>query len=131
MLHRRFNICYRCVSSVVRSLIDAPTARIPPHADTSPETGLAASRAPGPTCTAANREVVVAEGEDGAGGADEVPEEDVKAVVPEVGEPRGRDVDTGEERDDGEDEEVDWWGCCLAANGGQSVFLLCEIGIAC
>lgn len=52
--------------------------------------------------------MIPAECEDGCDGADEISEQDVKAVMTEVGPSRRGDVDTGEERDNCEDEEVHW-----------------------
>ena len=79
--------------------------------------------------------MVEAEREDGAGGPDEVAEEDVESVVPEVGEPRRRDVDAGEPRDDSEQEKVDWRRGCLAAEGGHGIVAVgpreSRVGVAC
>lgn len=67
--------------------------------------------------------MVVSEGEDGTDGPDEVAEEDVEAVVPEIGEPRGGDVDACEPGDDGQYEEVDGWRGGLVACGDQGVIV--------
>ena len=66
-----------------------------------------AAGAPGPPGAAGNGQVVVAEGEDGRDGADEVAEDDVEAVVAVVPPPRAGDEDRGEEGQDCEAEEVD------------------------
>lgn len=64
-------------------------------ADASPEGSGGAARAPGPAGAARERQMVVAEGEEGAGGAEEVAEQDVEGVVAEIGKARRDDVDTG------------------------------------
>lgn len=90
---------------------------VPANANASPETSLRAPRAPGPAGPAPDGQVVVPEGEEGAGGADEVAKEDVESVVPEIGEPCRSYVDAGEPGDDGWGEEVQRWRCGLVADG--------------
>lgn len=124
-----FDIHCRRISGAVRLRIGLPTARIPPHSNASPETPLPATGTPGPARAAADREVVESEREDGADGPDQVAEEDVEAVVPEVGEPRRGNVDAGEPGDGCEHEEVDGRGGSLAADGDQGVVVAGVSGV--
>ena len=76
------------------------------RADAGPEGLIAATRPPGPSGTSADRQVVVAEGEDGGDGADDEAEEDIEAVVPEVEPSRAGNEDRCEEWENSDQEQV-------------------------
>lgn len=82
---------------------------------------LVAAGAPGPACAAGDGEVVPAEGEPGAGDADEGAEEHIEAKVAKVGVACTGDVDCGADGDEDEDERVDGWGGVLVADGDYGV----------
>lgn len=123
------DIYRRRISRAVRVRICPLTTRIPPHSNPRPETPLPATGTPSPTGAPANREVVESEGEEGADGPDEVAEEDIEAVVPEVGEPCRGDIDAGEPGDDGEDEEVNRRRGSLAADSDQGIVVAAGPGV--
>lgn len=84
-----------------------PVGGVAIGADAGPEGLVVAAGAPGPAGARADRQVVVPEREPRRDGADDVPEQDVEAVVPEVEPPRARDEDRREEREHRDHQQVD------------------------
>lgn len=89
-----------------------------------PKRLVAAARAPSPPSALRNRQVVVAEGEEGRDEPDDVAEEDVEAVVAEVEPARGCDVNGCEPRNDADQKQVQRRCSGLAAHGGDCARVL-------
>ena len=117
------------ISHASRDISLTWTANVTSHSNARPETPLSTSRSPGPSCTPADREVVVSEGEDGGDSPNKIPEEDVEAVVAEVGVAGRGDVDARKERDDCKDEQINWRCCCLVACSGYDSSLAIARGL--
>lgn len=95
--------------------VRAPTDANAPRA-------LVAAGAPRPASASSNWQVIPAEGEPGAGDADEGAKQHVEAEVAEVGEACAGNVDGGADGDEYEDERVDGWCSVLVADGDYGVF---------
>ena len=76
------------------------------NAETDSEGSVATAGTPGPTGTLADGEVVPAEGKPADDGTQDGAEEDVGAVVTEIGVARGRDVGRSGDGSEGDDQEV-------------------------
>ena len=65
--------------------------------------------------------MVIAEAEDCCHRTDEETKEDIETMMPEIRIARRRNVDGGEEGDDGEDEEINGRRCSLVASCNDCV----------
>ena len=105
-------------------LANVMVSRVAVTTNTRPERLVAAARTPSPASTLRNRQVVVAEGEEGGDEPDDVAEEDIETVMAEVEPARGCDEDGREPRDDADQQQIEWWRGGLAAHGGHRARVL-------
>lgn len=86
-------------AQAVRRITEAPHA--------GPERLVVAAGAPRPPSSVRDGQVVVAEGEEGRDGSNQIAEEDIKGMVAEVPPPGAGDEDGAEEGNDRDAEQVD------------------------
>jgi hypothetical protein len=117
-----------CRSAIPPSSPPALGAHVGSNANTNAPGTLVAPRAPGPACTAGDRQVVPAEAEPGRGDANQATKDEIKAKVTEIGKARACDVDGGANGGEDQNERVDGRRSGLIADWDDVVFGICGRG---
>jgi hypothetical protein len=69
--------------------------------------------------------MVIAEGENRCDGPNQVPENDVEGMVPEIPPPRACDEDRSPEWDEGKKQEIEWRRRGLSPDRGNGLIVSC------